>query len=39
MSYSNLIRWGGFAAMVGGVVYAGVGLLVGRLAEELVCLI
>ena len=36
MSYSNLIRLGGLAAMVGGVLYAGVGLLVGRLAEELV---
>jgi hypothetical protein len=36
MSYSNLIRFGGLAAMVGGVLYAGVGLLVGRLAEELV---
>jgi hypothetical protein len=35
MSYSNLIRFGGLAAMVGGVLYAGVGLLVGRLAEEL----
>jgi hypothetical protein len=36
MSYSNLIRLGGLAAMVGGVLYAGVSLLVGRLAEELV---
>jgi hypothetical protein len=36
MSYSNLIRFGGLAAMVGGVLYAGVGLLVGRLGEELV---
>jgi hypothetical protein len=36
MSYSNLIRFGGLAAMAGGVLYAGVGLLVGRLAEELV---
>jgi hypothetical protein len=36
MSYSNLIRLGGLVAMVGGVLYAGVGLLVGRLAEELV---
>ena len=36
MSYSNLIRLGGLAAMVGGVVYAGVGLLEKRLAEDLV---
>ena len=36
MSYSNLIRLGGLAAMVGGVLYAGVSMLVGRLAEELV---
>jgi hypothetical protein len=36
MSSSILIRLGGLAAMVGGVVYAGVGLLKGRLAEELV---
>ena len=36
MPYSNLIRLGGVAAMVGGVLYAGVGLLEGRLAEELV---
>jgi hypothetical protein len=36
VSYSNLIRWGGVAAMVGGVVYAGVGLLAKRLAEDLV---
>jgi hypothetical protein len=35
MSYSNLIRLGGLAAMVGGVLYAGVGLFVGRLAEYL----
>jgi hypothetical protein len=35
MWYSNLIRLGGLAAMVGGVLYAGVGLLVGRLAEYL----
>jgi len=35
MSYSKLIRLGGLAAMVGGVLYAGVGLLVGRLAEKL----
>ena len=36
MSYSNLIRLGGLAAMVGGVVYAGVGLLEVHLGEELV---
>jgi hypothetical protein len=35
MSYSNLIRFGGLAAMVGGVVYAGVGLAEARLAEYL----
>jgi hypothetical protein len=31
----NLIRLGGLAAMVGGVVYAGVGLIEERLAEYL----
>jgi hypothetical protein len=36
MSYSILIRLGGLAAMVGGVVYAGVGLLEEHLAEDLV---
>jgi hypothetical protein len=36
MSYSNLIRLGGLAAMVGGVLYAGVGLLEERLGEDLV---
>jgi hypothetical protein len=36
MSYSNLIRLGGVAAMVGGVLYAGVGLLEKHLAEDLV---
>jgi hypothetical protein len=36
MSYSKLIRLGGVAAMVGGVLYAGVGLLEKRLAEDLV---
>ena len=36
MSSSSLVRLGGLAAMVGGVLYTGVGLLVGRLAEELV---
>jgi len=36
MSYSNLIRLGGVAAMAGGLVYAGVGLLEEHLAEDLV---
>jgi len=36
LSYSNLIRLGGIAAMVGGVLYAGVGLLEEHLAEDLV---
>ena len=36
MSYSNLIRLGGLAAMVGAVLYAGVGLLEKHLAEDLV---
>jgi hypothetical protein len=35
MSSSILIRLGGLAAMVGGVVYAGVGLVEERLAEYL----
>ncbi len=35
MNLTNLIRLGGFAAMVGGIVYAGVGLIVERLAEYL----
>jgi hypothetical protein len=36
VSYSNLIRLGGLGAMVGGVGYAGVGLLEVHLGEELV---
>ena len=35
MSYANLVRLGGLAAMVGGVVYGGVGLVEERLAEYL----
>jgi hypothetical protein len=35
MASSILIRFGGLAAMVGGVVYAGVGLIEERLAEYL----
>jgi hypothetical protein len=35
MKSTGLIRLGGFAAMVGGVVYAGVGLVEERLAEYL----
>ena len=35
MSYSSFTRLGGLAAMVGGVVYAGVGLTEARLAEYL----
>ncbi len=35
MTSSTLIRLGGLAAVVGGVVYAGVGLMVDRLAEYL----
>ena len=35
MSYSKLIRLGGLAAIVGGVLYAGVGLSEGRMAEYL----
>ena len=36
MTSSILVRLGGLAAMVGGVVYAGVGLLEVHLGEELV---
>jgi hypothetical protein len=36
MSSSSLIRLGGLAAMVGGVLYAGVGLLEKHLGEDLV---
>lgn len=35
MKHTQLIRLGGLAAMVGGVVYAGVGLVEERLAEYL----
>ena len=35
MTSSNLIRLGGLAAIVGGIVYAGVGLIAERLAEYL----
>jgi hypothetical protein len=35
MKHTLLIRLGGLAAIVGGVVYAGVGLIVERLAEYL----
>ena len=35
ISSTNLIRLGGLAVMVGGVVYAGVAMMEGRLAEYL----